>query len=238
MLQKLVEHINPHWIIFIGGLLTLIGTYLAYLKDKIETRENDEKISNIQMLSQQNHDLTNTINQQQIEISEQQIKLSEKQSQIENLQNKNYQLSQSISLNAIEINSLLTSKDSYIYFIPNINSYHNGMVNLRFIGGGKYPLQVLSMYIFDLTLKQEIYKGAVNIQAIPNVTSILPVQIPVNITKPLKWNIFFMTLQGEYCEQLKCIITNDKKLFYSVIVSGPDGKELYRYESEYFEDFE
>jgi len=101
-MKRMIQYL-PLILVFIGTLLTAVGGIWLGIKSDISSKNTDKKIDSVSILSQE------TKRQQEI--------INEKQQKIEELQNKNFELSQTISQKSIDINNFQTAKDSYCYLL-------------------------------------------------------------------------------------------------------------------------
>ena len=203
MLDKISAYLNPQYIIIVGGLITLFGTYLAYLKNKLDSDKTENKITETLSLTKKVHHLTNVIDTAQIE-------LKYKQEKIEELQDKNFQLSQKISSKALEIADYVSSKDSYVFAsLVDLNE-DKTLTSLILTGTGKHPLKVYDIRIYDLNLNKDLFSNHYDLTVFPDYGVSVPAKIPINLNQELKWNIFFETSNGHLVEHLRLKYVNHK----------------------------
>lgn len=137
-LYHFTKMVNPQYIIVFGGIVTLLGTYLAWLQNDVNTTRTDKSISEIGMQTNEINTLTK--------------KLEKKQLQIEELQDKNLKLSDKISEKALEIADYVSSKDSYAYIIPYPpsgepakNPNLRTIFNIVIYGVGAHPIKFMGL---------------------------------------------------------------------------------------------
>jgi hypothetical protein len=223
MFQKIADMTNPQYLIIIGSVITLFGTYLAYSKEQKDSEKTENKISETLVLTKQVHDLTSIIDSNQFELKEKQI-------QIKELQDKNFQLSQRISSNALEIVDYVSSKDSYVYITLTKIDTEKDFANFIIQGAGKHPIKVYDIRIADLNgFNSNPYWRHFELTAFPGYATLIAAKIPVDLSKPLSWNIFFETSNGHLCQELRSKV-GSKKMLYSNKIFSMDNTEKVLFE--------
>ena len=116
MIEKFTEIINPQIIILIGGVLAILGAYLASVKSNIETRKAEQAIIESKEIANKNVELSLASHQFSLankELIEQNLEYARIQ---KSLLDNNLELTDKVNQKTIEINNFVTGGDSYCLF--------------------------------------------------------------------------------------------------------------------------